>query len=70
MKDAMNETRRQELRTNRKAPRLPRHVEDFLGQVLRNRMHDTVISPMPEVMTKLVEAIRQRDGSHPPDAQE
>ena len=63
MNDAMKETRRQEPHTDKGAPRLPRHVEDFLGQVLRNRFHDTVLSPLPDAMTRLVEAMRQEKGS-------
>ena len=62
----MKEIRRLETDADKCAPRLPRHVEDFLGQVLRNRLHDTVLSPLPDVMTKLVEAMRrQKDSIRP-----
>lgn len=66
MMNAMREFRRREIRAEKGAARLPRHVEEFLGQVLRNRFHDTVLSPLPESMTKLLEAMRGgNDPDHP-----
>lgn len=70
MKDAMTETRRQETLIDKGKPRLPRHVEDFLGQVLRNRLHDTVLSPFPDSMAKLLEAMRQKNGPNQPGGQD
>lgn len=66
----MKEVQRPETHADKDAPRLPRHVENFLGQVLRNRLHDTVISPIPDAMTKLIEAMRRQNVPPRPDGQD
>ena len=66
----MKEVRRPEPHADKEVPRLPRHVENFLGQVLRNRLHDTVISPIPDAMTKLIEAMRRHNVPARPSGQD
>jgi hypothetical protein len=52
---------------------LPRHVSDHLGQVLRNRLRDTLFMPFPGEMLRAIEALPQgrgfrEGGSAPTDA--
>jgi hypothetical protein len=58
---------------NRTPRQLPRHVSDHLGQVLRNRLRDTLFMPFPGEMLRAIEALPkdlalQGGGSAPTDA--
>lgn len=59
--------------TGERTPRrLPRYVSDHLGQVLRNRLRDTLFMPFPGEMLRAIDALPQdlepRGGSAPTGA--
>jgi hypothetical protein len=60
-----NDSGRPSRGANQRAPHLPRYVIEHIGQVLRNRLREDLLIPVPGEMLEWLKRMRPAQGTVP-----